>query len=241
MKRRSSYKLTFFDKHGPEGANRLKALAMAIQVFGLSAAMFFVLGASPKPGLGLSDWRLILFTLGGAGTLSALSLFFGLRGGSAAGDAAQHVYMGGSTTPYEDNFSQEQALVMQRDYAGALHLYEQRILVHPGYAKLLIAAADLYATFGENHKRAAELYKMVQRLPDVAPGQDIYCSNKLADLYLGRLAEPGRALVEFRRLMHRYPGTVTEKHAKLAIDNLKPDLVKDPDAKPDPKSDSRVW
>src|SRR6185436_12772293 len=105
---------------------------------------------------------------------------------------------------------------------------------------VLVATADLYVKHGDNPQRAAQLYKEVQRLPDVPAGQDIYVSNKLADLYLGKLKEPGRALVEFRRLMHRYPGTVTEKHAKSAIDNLKPGLVKEPGEKPD-EPESRVW
>jgi tetratricopeptide (TPR) repeat protein len=238
--KRSSYKRTFFDKHGPDGGNRLKAYGQGIFVFGLSTAMFFILGVSPEPGLSLGGWKLILFTLGGAGTLSGAAFWMGWRTGSAAGDASQHVYMGGSSTPYEDSFSQEQALVMQRDYEGALHLFEQKILVTPKYAKLLLAAADLYGTYGENHKRAAELYKEVQRLEDVQPGQDIYASNKLADLYLGKLKEPGRALVEFRRLMARYPGTPAAKNAKLALDNLKPDLVQEHDAKPK-EPESRVW
>jgi hypothetical protein len=122
---------------------------------------------------------------------------------------------------------------MQRDYAGALNLYEQRILAAPADVRVLVAAADLYGTHGANPARAAELYRDVQRLPEVPPGQDVYVSNKLADLYLGPLKEPGRALVEFRRLIHRYPGGRTEKHARMALDNLKPDLVKEQDYKPD--------
>jgi hypothetical protein len=238
VKPRSSYKVTLLDKYGPEAMRYYEAGKYGLVVFTLSAVMFYFVGSFK---LGLIEPGLTLFTLVCALTLSSLSMLVGLKLGDGAGAGAERIYMGGSSTPYDDSFSLEESFVMQRDYAGALHLYEQRILATPGHGKLLIAAADLYATHGENPKRAAELYKEVQRLEDVAPGQDIYVSNKLADLYLGKLAEPGRALVEFRRLIHRYPGTVTEKHAKLALDNLKPDLVKDPEAPPDPKSDSRVW
>jgi hypothetical protein len=153
----------------------------------------------------------------------------GLKMGAIAGGASEVIYMGGSSTPYDDNFSQEQALVMQRQYDTALHLFEQRILATPGDPRVLVAAADLYAKEGENPLRAAELYRVVQRLPDVSHGHDVYVSNKLADLYLGPLKEPGRALVEFRRLIQRYPGTVTEKQARMALGNLKPDLVKGAD------------
>ena len=227
MNRRSSYKITFFDRHGRAGAHMLKAIGLGALVFGMSALMFMTLGWKM---LGLDGWPLIGFTLIGALTLAGLAMFVGLRSGTLAGQASEHVYMGGSSTPYQDGFSVEQALVMQRDYAGALHLYEQRIIATPLDVRVLVAAADLYGTHGENPTRAAELYRTVQRLADVPPGQDIYASNKLADLYLGKLDEPGRALVEFRRLIHRYPGSTTEKFARIALGNLKPDLVKDGDS-----------
>ncbi len=234
---RSSYKLTLLDKYGPDAMRYVAAFKFGLIAFAFGGLVFVVIGAGVY---GFSDPVLVLYTLNCSTTLAATSMLMGLKMGDTAGAGAQTIYMGGSNTPYEDSFSQEQALVMQRDYAGALHLYEQRILETPRYAKLLIAAADLYATLGENPKRAAELYKEVQRLADVPPGQDIYVSNKLADLYLGKLKEPGRALVEFRRLMTRYPGSVTEKHAKSAIENLKPDLVREPGA-PDKEPESRVW
>ncbi|HEU4994023.1 MAG TPA: hypothetical protein VFT29_04360 [Gemmatimonadaceae bacterium] len=67
----------------------------------------------------------------GAFTLSAAGMLVGLKLGDAAGEVAKRVYLGGHGTPYEDQFSQEQALVMRRDYAGALALFEQRILAAP--------------------------------------------------------------------------------------------------------------
>lgn len=223
MRRRSSYKTTFFDRHGPAAEHQLKALGYAAMVFGLSTTMF-ALVASQKLGYGVVGT--IVFTLVCSLTLSGLAFHFGLKGGQAAADVAQYVTAGGSSTPYEEQFSQEQALVMQRDYAGALHLFEQRILAAPNEPRVRIAAADLYATHGQNPARAAELYREVQRIPDVGSGQDIYVTNKLADLYLGTLKQPGRALVEFRRLIDRYPGSTAAEHAKAAIANLKPDLVR---------------
>ena len=226
MENPARYKQTLFDKHGPAAANYITAGKYGLSVFVLSIPLFVTLGSDK---LGLGGLPLMGFTLAGALTLSGASMLVGLRLGDAAGAGAQRVYLGSDSTPYEDQFSQEQAHVMQRDYAGALHLYEQRILATPTDVRVLVAAADLYATLGENPKRAAELYKDVQRLPAVPMGQDVYVSNKLADLYLGKLKEPARALVEFRRLIHRYPGSTTEKHARMALDNLKPDLVKGTD------------
>lgn len=230
MKRRSSYKLTFFDKHGAAGEHALKAAGHAIIAGGFSAVMFMVVGVVK---LGLGGWPLILFTLGGAFTLGFAGAIVGLKAGTAAGDVAERVYMGGDSTPYEEQFSQEQALVMQREYATALALFEQRIAMAPGEPRVRIAAADLYATHGENPKRAAELYREVQRIPEIVSGHDIYVSNKLADLYLGALKEPRRALVEFRRIIERYPGSTAAQHAKLALANLKGDLLSDSSASAD--------
>lgn len=224
MKRRSSYKVTFFDRQGAAGELTLRAVGLAIMVFGFTAMMFLALGSEK---LGLTGWRLIVFTLVGALTLSVAAAIVGLRLGSGAGKVAENVYMGGSSTPYEEQFSQEEALVMQRDYAAALALFEQRITMAPAEPRVRIAAADLYRTYGENPQRAAELYREVQRIPGIISGHDVYVSNKLADLYLGPLKEYGKALVEFRRLIDRYPGSKVADHARMALTNLKEDMLKD--------------
>ena len=225
MNRRSSYKPTFLDRHGPAGVIRLQAARFGLIAFGAGILMAGVIGSR---SLGLDGWRLILFTLVGALTLSVVSVVVGLRLGDAAGAVARRVYLGGEATPHEDQFSQEQALVMQRDYAAALALFEQRIAATPGEPRVRIAAADLYGSHGANPVRAAELYREVQRVPAIMSGHDVYVSNKLADLYLGALKDPGRALVEFRRIIDRYPGTAAAAHAKAALANLKADVMKLP-------------
>jgi len=232
MKRRSSYKLTFFDRHGPEGEIRIKAFAYGLLVFGVCLAGFsLILGK-----LGVGPLILIPVTLIGSATLGYGTMKGGLRFTEMAGDATKYFTAGGSNTPYEDQFSEEQALVMQRDYATALALFEHRIAMAPGEPRVRVAAADLYRTYGENPKRAAELYREVQRTPEVKSGHDIYVSNKLADLYLGPLKEPGRALVEFRRLIERYPGSVAADHARMALANLKADVLKEPGGESAPRT-----
>jgi tetratricopeptide (TPR) repeat protein len=225
MKRPSSYKPTFFDRHGPAGELRLKAIGHAIMVFGTVFGAAFLAGSIA--GVNMFKPLALVMTLVGALTLSAIAFFGSSALASAAGTAARAFTAGTSSTPYEEQFSQEQALVMQRDYAGALELFEQRILLAPNEPRVRLAAADLYGTHGANPQRAAELYREVQRIPEVKSGQDIYASNKLADLYLGPLKEPKRALVEFRRLIERYPGSTAADHARMALDNLKTDLMKE--------------
>lgn len=222
MKPDSSYKPTLMDKLGPDGGLVVQAIGQALLPTGLSAVMFLVLGSQM---LGLGGWRLLLFTLGCSVTLGAIAAVVALRLGSTAGAGATLVYMGGETTPYEEQFSEEQAMVMQSRFQEALDSFEHRMAMSPGEPRVRIAAADLYATHGKNPQRAAELYREVQRLPNLAGGHDIYVTNKLADLYLGALKAPGKALVEFRKLETRYKGSPAAKNAALAIKNLKPQIV----------------
>jgi hypothetical protein len=215
MKARPRYKSTFFDRHGPDGVLRIRAAGYALAVLGTIVGVCIARGAP------------LLVTLVLSLTLPPLTLVGSLWLSKGAGMAMRYVAEGGSSTPYEEQYSQEQALVMRRDHAAALELFEQRITRSPGDARVRIAAADLHAMHGENPRRAAELYREVQRLAAVTIGQDVYASNKLADLYLGPLRDPRRALVEFRRIVERYPGSAAARHARLALANLKTDLVKD--------------
>ena len=215
MKAPPRYKASYLDRHGPDGLLRIRAAAYAASVLGVIVSVCIVRGAPLHVTLVLSL------------TLPPLALWGSLWLSKGAGKAMRYVAEGGSSTPYQEQYSREQALVMRRDYNGALALFEERIADSPDDTRVRIAAADLYATHGENPTRAAELYREVQRSPTVDIGADVYVSNKLADLYLGPLADPPRALVEFRRLIERYPGSTAATHARLALGNLKPDLVKD--------------
>lgn len=223
MKRRSSYKLTFFDRHGPDGGLRLKAYGHGAMVFGTVVGAAFLVGTIG--GVNMFGFVPLSLTLLSGLTLGGIAIFGGTQLGSMAGDVATYVTEGGSSTPYQEQFSQMQALVMQEKYGEALDLFEHQMAMTPGEPRVRIAAADLYATYGKNPRRAAELYREVQRIPKIASGHDIYATNKLADLYLGALKEPGRALVEFRKLASRYPGSAAAKNAELAIANLKPQIV----------------
>jgi hypothetical protein len=225
MNHPSRYKPTLLDRLGPDGALVFRAMGRGAPAALIGGILCALVGSR----LGLEGLALIAFTLVGAFTLVAATGVVALRLGMVAGYVVNHALTGGSSTPYEDQFSHELSLVMQRDYAAALALFEQRIAADARDPRPRMAAADLYATHGQNPNRAADLYRQVQRMPNLAPGHDIYVANKLADLYLGALNLPGRALVEFGRIAQRYPGTAAAKHARSAIATLKTS-VHEPDA-----------
>src|SRR5262245_58052411 len=130
MKRRSSYKLTFFDRYGPEGEVRMKAFAYGLMVCGTVIGATMLVGAIA--GINILQLGPFLLTLFVAVTLGFLVMKGGLGITAAAGAAAKYFTAGGSSTPYQDQFSEEQALVMKRDYATALALFEHRIAMSPG-------------------------------------------------------------------------------------------------------------
>lgn len=225
MKQPESYKPTFFDKHGADGGYRLKAIAFGIMVGGItfSAVMLVAaqVGVSMLSGTNFLGLAVVAALIGYGAARGAMGIAEG------AGVAASVITAGSSSTPYEEQFSQEQALIMQRDYAGAAACFEHRIELakeNPD-PRVCIAGADVYREYKLNPTRAAELYRMAQKIPSLTAGQDVYVANKLADLYLGPLQQPGKALVEFRRLIERYPNTRTAEQARMALTNIKQDML----------------
>lgn len=169
---------------------------------------------------------------GGVGQL--LVLLAGVTGGFALGMlvvrqivhgsarvVAGSVLPSGHTTPSQADYSREDALLMQRDVRGALASYEAKIAADPGLAGPRIRAADLYAREGNDPSRAEALFREVQRIPGVSQADELYASNRLVDLYDGALANPGRAMVELRRIIDRFGGTRAADDARRGLATIK--------------------
>jgi hypothetical protein len=116
--------------------------------------------------------------------------------------------------------SREQAMAARGDVAGAIGEYERRLAYHPGDVGARLRLAELYARRGDAD-HAAELLRALRRLPDVTAEQDVAASNRLIDLYVGPLGEPGRAMVELRRLAECYPATRMGAEAREALARMK--------------------
>lgn len=139
----------------------------------------------------------------------------------AAQTVAGAVLPSGATTPSRADYSREDALLMQRDVAGALESFEAKIAADPRLADARLRAGDLYAAEGRDPARAAALFREVQRIPAVSQRDDVYASNRLVDLYDGPLGDTGRAIVELRRLMDRHAGTRAAEEAARGLATLK--------------------
>ena len=205
---------------------RLKAIAYGVMVFGLTIPLFSA--AAAKLGL-LNPWHVLLFIGGGSLTSGVLAYLAGLTVGNTIGEAVKAVAVSGASTPYVEQFSYQQALVMQGKVDEALESFEAIINERPGRVDAHIRAAELYVSERRNWKRAAELFRDAQAIPTISVGEDVYVTNRLVDLYTGPLATPSRALIELRRLIDRYPDSVGAGHAREVLARMKKDHVRTTD------------
>jgi hypothetical protein len=215
---RRSYQKTLFDRHGPDAALIMKVTLRAMSAGGLSFPMILALGAKYN----LLGWRLIAVAiLGpiGVGLLTYRITMWALdrtqEGVSAVLEGSQ------GSTPYTQQNSYIQTMVMQGRLDDAVAEYE-RLLTEPGSTvDVRIRAAELNTREAGKHARAAELFREAIRHPGCTAGEEQYCVNRLVDLLTGPLEQPGRALVELRRLADRYPNSVIGDRAKDALRILK--------------------
>jgi tetratricopeptide (TPR) repeat protein len=221
---KAEYKPTLFDRHGPDGGLRVQAFAYGLMVFGLTIPLF----AAAAVKLGLTNpWLVLLFIAGGSVGSALVTYMGGLHVSNAVGESVKAVTISGASTPYVDQCSYQQALVMRGKVDEALESYEAVIAENPTRVDVRIRAAELYLTKKGDARRAAELFREAQRISTISVGDDVYVTNRLVDLYTGPLGAPGRALVELRRLIDRYPTSPAAARAREVLKAMKADWKPD--------------
>ena len=216
---RDEYKRTVFDRHGPEAAHFLRTVSSLIIPIVAGAFIGGALAARRDFPAAL----IVLSALGGSLTFAVWWWYFVTRISHGAGRTFSEFIQPSGAGSYERQYSHEDALVMRGDVEGALASYERIILEAPNDAQSRIRAAELYVKSGLR-ERAELLYSAVQRLPRVAPRDDIYASNRLVDLYLAWPGHETKGLRELRRLVDTYPETEVADRARAGLVNLKSQL-----------------
>jgi hypothetical protein len=214
----TEYRPTFLDRHGPDGMIRLKSAAYGLMVLGLTIPLF---GAAAAKLEIHSPVLAVAFILGCSLGSAGAAFYSGLHLSHAVGESVKAVAIGGASTPSTEQFSYQQSLVMKGKVDEALASYEAIINERPANVDVRVRAAELYVSKKRNFRRGADLFREAQGIPSISPGEDLYVTNRLVDLYAGPLATPGRALVELRRLIHRYPDGPAAARAKEALRRLK--------------------
>lgn len=212
------YKQSWLQRQGPDSiilvvvAGRMAPLFPAF--FLLSVAVAVLRGMSLLAALGIGLVAAILLT--------AATAFFIRKWTDAGGAVFQKINMpSGRSTPYEEQFSYQETLAARGDVTGALESYEAIISERADAVLPRLRAAELCAKSGRDLVRATELFRSVRDMPGASARDILYASNRLVDLYNGPLRNPGRALVELRRIVERFPNSADAKSARGAIPGLK--------------------
>jgi hypothetical protein len=217
MAERDSYKATLFDREGPDAGIKIKAYGYAM-IAG-TASFGGLAYAGMQLHLSLVPYLALILIV--PPVLTVVVAKVALRGMESVETGVQNILAGGSSTPYAEQHSYQQALVMQGRLDEALESYEA-IIAEPGSTiEVRLTAAELYTRQAGRHERAAELFREVTRHPACTQSEEAYAANRLADVLSGPLKQPGRALVELRRLAERHPNTQAAQRARNAIRTLK--------------------
>jgi hypothetical protein len=218
----TGYHPTLLDRLGPDAMFVMRARLAGVITLFVSFPIF--IRALSNRGVGGTQGA--LFAGGLAVLAGLLAYWLPLRFIKAAGDAALALtFPSGKSTPYEEQFSYQDSLEARGDVAGALESYEAVIAERPTAVAPRLRAADLHARRGENPRRAAELFRELREMAGVSRRDALYASSRLVDLYDGPLNEPGRALVELRRIIEHHPGTRVAEGARQALPRLKARLA----------------
>lgn len=138
-----------------------------------------------------------------------------------SGRAAQTVYMPSAKGSYTAQHSHIDALEARGDYAGAVDAWEKVAIAQPGNPWPLIRAGELYLRTLNDPSLALERFRGARDIPGITREHHVYVSQKIIDLYLGPLADHGRALVELRRFVEVHAGTREGALARDALARLK--------------------
>lgn len=111
----------------------------------------------------------------------------------------------GLATP-AGGFSAEEAMAAQGQVEAAAEAYRLRAQVPHDRVDALIRRAHLLAgPLKQPRVAAGELEGLQHDAGRLSPSEDMRVGLALTELYEQRLEEPGRAMVEVRRLIDRYP------------------------------------
>ena len=212
------YKRSWLDREGPDAVLHLRAVAGGGCVFILSLLIWgLVMSQHEIHGLAAAALTFVCAALTGY-----LAFHAGMKLTSAGGAVAGAVtFPSGKSTPYEHQFSYQESLAARGDVAGALESYEAIMAEQPAAVAPRLHAAEHYARNGRDPRRAAQVFKEIREIPEVSVRDAVYASSRLVDLYDGPLGDPGRALVELRRIIEKYPETAIARNARAALPEMK--------------------
>jgi hypothetical protein len=140
---------------------------------------------------------------------------------SGAGLAAQTFTLPASTGHYAHEHSEIATLEARGDFTAAVSAWEAVAIAESGNPWPLVRSAELYARELGDPAIAIERFRLARTIAGVKPELVRYASQRIIDLLLGPLHDPGCAMVELRMLIDRFPASREAEGAREALRALK--------------------
>jgi hypothetical protein len=123
--------------------------------------------------------------------------------------------------------SHAESLVARGRYDEATAEYAALRAAYPHDIPLRRTEAEFQAGVGGNPQIAVQVLNELRRVPNLSGPDERYATHRLLDLYLGVLADPGRAMVELRRMADRFPDTPDGQGALAELRRRREHLAQD--------------
>jgi hypothetical protein len=136
------------------------------------------------------------------------------------------IWPSGQSTPYQPTYSNEQALAARGDLAGAVAAYEAAMRLRPMDPEPRFQLAELLLQ-SSTPERSARYFTQARRLSTDHRARELYATQRLIDLYWGKLQDYPRARAELRQLITRFPGTREAAAAQRLLDRLSEELPRE--------------
>lgn len=191
-------------------------------VYGIVLGILF---GSPLAFLfGARGWTLVLSVIGAIFIAGyTVSRIMTVVPEGMANAFLRFVFPSGYSTPYEPTYSSEQALAARGDHTGALEAYDAAMRLRPMDPEPRFQAAELLFR-SSTPEKAVRLFVQGRRLSGRNRSKELYATQRLIDLYLGKLDDKPRARAELRQLTRRFPGTREAVAAQKFLDELSAEL-----------------
>ena len=135
------------------------------------------------------------------------------------------IWPSGRSTPYQPTYSDIQALAARGDEAGALEAYDAAMRLRPMDPEPRFQAAEMLLR-SSTPEKAARYFTQGRRLSPNDRSRELYATQRLIDLYWGKLKDYPRARAELRQLVRRFPGTREAAAANELLESLSDELPK---------------
>lgn len=121
-------------------------------------------------------------------------------------------------------YSSIETLVVRGDFATAAEAYRERAQRPADRVEATVRRAALLG--GPLHQPETALVELeALRRGPLSPAEDLRVGVALVDLYERRLADPGRAMAELRRLIDLHPDHTSVRRLRRALADLKDEHV----------------